>query len=182
MYIWQMKEFTLFIYKKENIQSVVQELTLILGEVHGIMKGFNKEILDDVFVQIMLSEAIQTSQIEGEYFSREDVMSSLKMNLGLESLHCPTANVKADAVAKLMIEVKKDFTKPLTLQLLLDWHTILMSKESRMQSGSIRQGIEPMQVISGHYGKIGDAMITSALAHLYFETLHPFEDSNGRIG
>ena len=63
MYIWQMKEFTLFIYKKENIQSVVQELTLILGEVHGIMKGFNKEILDDVFVQIMISEAIQTSQI-----------------------------------------------------------------------------------------------------------------------
>ena len=26
------------------------------------------------------------------------------------------------------------------------------------------------------FGKIGDAMISSALAHLYFETLHPFED------
>ena len=216
MYIWQMKEFPLFTYKKENIQSVIQELTLILGEVRGLMQGFSKEVLDDVFVQIMLSEAIQTSQIEGEYFSREDVISSLKMNLRLESIHRPTANVKADAVAKLMIEVKKDFTKPLTLQLLLDWHKILMSNENRIQSGIIRQGAEPMQVISGHYGEIevhyeappskllpellnqfiawyqsfedkefgiiGDAMITSALAHLYFETLHPFEDGNGRIG
>ena len=164
----------------------------------------------------MLSEAIQTSQIEGEYFSRENVMSSLKMNLGLESLHRPSTNMKADAVAKLMIEVKKDFTKPLTLQLLLDWHKILMSNENRIQAGAIRQGTEAMQVISGHYGEIevhyeappskslpellnqffawyqnfedrefgniGDAMITSALAHLYFETLHPFEDANGRIG
>ena len=31
-------------------------------------------------------------------------------------------------------------------------------------------------------GAIGEAVILSGLVHLYFETLHPFEDSNGRIG
>ena len=29
MYIWQIKEFPLFTYEKENMQSIVQELTLI---------------------------------------------------------------------------------------------------------------------------------------------------------
>ena len=30
-------------------------------------------------------------------------------------------------------------------------------------------------------GKVGEALLFSAIAHLYFKTLHPFEDGNGRI-
>ena len=33
-------------------------------------------------VEVMVNEAIKTSEIEGEYLSRQDVMSSIKRNLG----------------------------------------------------------------------------------------------------
>ena len=115
-----------------------------------------------------------------------------------------------------MIEVRKNYDEPLTLEMILDWHKVLMTRQNNISGGALRSSSEPMQVISGQYGNIqvhyeappskdlpqlleqffqwyssfeestlgaiGEAIILSGLVHLYFETLHPFEDSNGRIG
>ena len=85
--------------------ALVEESVVLIGEVRRIMKGFSSALQDEVSAQVMLSEAIKTSEIEGEYFSREDMMSSLMMNLGLVDYLLQSKNKNADAIALLMIEV-----------------------------------------------------------------------------
>jgi len=109
-YIWQSKDFPKFVFNKQEIVPLIQQFAHDLGEINGIVMGFSEENKQDLFAEVMLSEALKTSEIEGEYFSREDVMSSLKANLGIKDYHQNNRNKKANAIAHLMIEVQTAIT------------------------------------------------------------------------
>lgn len=215
-YNWQHKDWPHFVYDVQDLQPLILELAHEAGEANGMVLGLPEGLKQETLLQLMSSEAVKTSEIEGEFISREDVMSSIRNNLGLNDDPVFIKDKLAGGVAQLMIEVRKSFNEPLHLDTLLDWHRMLMAGVKHINSGQWRKGTEPMQVVSGAYGReiihfeappssevpkqmerfvhwynngtfplkggVAEAVLKSAVAHLYFESIHPFEDGNGRIG
>lgn len=217
-YNWQQPDWPNFCYTLTEIQDILFAFSEKVGRVEGILNTLSDEIQKETILDVTVMEAVKTSEIEGEYVSRPDVIASIRYHLGLGKEPEKIKDKFAQGVAKLMLDVRETFNTPLSHAELFKWHQMLFPKQkwNHINIGQWRTHEDAMQVVSGHLEKwtvhyeappssrvplemqqfigwfnstapgassaINPAPVRSAIAHLYFESIHPFEDGNGRIG
>lgn len=106
-YNWQHMDWPTFTYDASEIDAIVMEFAMETGEVKGMIDGLDEEVQQEAILQFMISEAIKSAEIEGEYHSRQDVMSSIQNRLRLHETSIHIRDVKARGIAELMVEVRE---------------------------------------------------------------------------
>jgi Fic family protein len=188
-----------------ELQERLQNAMLALGRLDGLTA-----VLPDpaVFLYSYIrKEAVLSSQIEGTQSSLSDLM--LYEAEGVAGVPVDDVREVSNYVAAMNHGLKRLETLPLSLRLLKEIHGILLSKGrgSAQQPGEFRRSQNwvggsrpgnalyvpppPDQVLEclGALEKFlhndpvkTPVLIKAALAHVQFETIHPFLDGNGRLG
>lgn len=211
MYIYQRPEWWNFTYDKSIVIKPLSNVRRKQGELMGRILSLGFDIQSDAMLETLAQDTIRSSEIEGEVLNLEQVRSSIAMHLGLPHAGLPTPSHYIDGVVQMMLDATQRYSQPLTHARLFGWHAALFpmgtSGPYKIDVGQYRT--HRMQIVSGamgheriHYeapapeavplemerlvdwvnnSQEDDPVVQAAITHLWFVTIHPFDDGNGRM-
>jgi Fic family protein len=214
MWIYQDNNWPHFSWNADKLATKLADIRHQQGRLLGRMEGLGFDLRREASLRTLTSDVVKSSAIEGHDLNPQEVRSSIARRLGMDIAGLIPAGRDVEGIVEMMLDATQNFSKPLTIERLFDWHAALFptgrSGMHRITVGDWRLAKnDPMQVISGpigkekvHFGapcadKVAtemtafiewfenktdiDPVIRAGIAHLWFVTVHPFEDGNGRI-
>lgn len=154
-YIWQHEDWPHFTYDLSDLQDILYLYAMETSYLSGSLDQLSDTLQNETIIDLMISEAIKTSAIEGEKLDQDQVRSSIKNQLGLSKKQELVKDPRAIGIAQLMISVRKNCNHPLREEDLFEWHRMVMAGPAQADAfevGKWRTGENPMQIVSGPIG------------------------------
>jgi Fic family protein len=219
IYIWQQNDWPSLRYDAVSLAAPLAAVHHAQGKLAGRMQALGLPERNLAALQMLTSDVLTTSEIEGEQLNLEVVRSSFARRLGVDIGALSPSDRHVDGVVEMVLDATRGYDQPLTTERLLAWHAGLFPLSpdvsarfqlNHVQAGRWRDDAQgAMQVVSGSAGRQTvhfeappaprldaeirafldwfngslalDPVLKAGLAHLWFVTIHPFDDGNGRI-
>ena len=211
LYMHQQPTWPRLEWRSEELTDRLAGVRLRQGHLLGRMESLGFDLRQEAMLDTLTSDVVKSSEIEGEFLDAEDVRSSIAWRLGLDIGGLPSADRNVEGIVELMLDATQNYDRPLTDERLFGWQAALFptgrSGTYGITVGNYRSGI--VRVVSGAMGRQKvhfeappasrvpddmrafidwfngppdtDGVLKAGLAHLWFVTIHPFDDGNGRI-
>ena len=158
-YIWQRSSWPEFRWDNASLLKDLGISRFQQGSLLTQMKDLGFDVRQQARAEVLIEEALKTSEIEGEHLDPNAVRSSVARRLGLPTAGMiPKNNQQADGVVQILLDATQDFEQALTPERLFGWHAALFptgySGLHKIQVASWRDDRSgPMNVVSGPIGR-----------------------------
>lgn len=211
-YIWQRPAWPHWKWSESALKTLLDSVGRKRDYLAGLAAGLDAEHANRVVAELSTQETVATSAIEGVKLDADSVRSSIMKRLGLGVAKDQRIGAAAKGVIDVLADSTENLSVLTLERLFAWHTALFPAGRSGLVPvlvGALRGG-DPMQIVSGAYGRqkvhyeapprdrlddemnrflawlasssTQDTTLKACLAHLWFETLHPFEDGNGRLG
>lgn len=146
---WQHEDWPHFRWNGAALEKLEQTFLRQAGMLSGCLKHMSDDEKSGLTVELISTEALKTSEIEGEILNRDSVQSSVRRNFGLDTEPCRIPPAER-GIAEMMVDLYRTYDMPVNHAMLFTWHKMLTSGRKDLENiGRYRSHKEAMQVISG---------------------------------
>lgn len=209
-WVWQHEDYPKFTYDHKALDTILSKVARNTGKLEGTIEALNDKSITSIKIDASTNEILASSEIEGEILSRDSVRSSVRKKLD-ETFDYASDHSTHHTDGLVDILIDSSFNHDiLTVERLHGWHNALFptgySGMIKIDVAQYRSG--DMSVVSNkgtsekvHYvapnsdviykdmdeflNYVNNAKenpyVKSAIAHLWFVLIHPYDDGNGRI-
>src|SRR5690242_7311622 len=114
-----------FTWDNESLAAPLASVRHKQGRLLGKMESLGFDLRTESSLNVLTSEVVKSSAIEGEHLNSDEVRSSIARRLGLDLGGLPKPGRDVEGAVEMLLDATRNFEKPLSKQRLFDWHASL---------------------------------------------------------